>query len=198
MAARPGRVGAAVAVGLACLAAPLAGQQDNARTAGQEKPAGGRPGASTNEEGQPAALPRLPEGVTLELIRRGDDIFHEAGRCFVCHGADATGRPNAGSALTQGLYFVPEDWRAIATLVTQGLPEPVTRSAIAMPPRGGKSNLSDDQIQAVAAYVWAISQVRGEPWPGGHESHESMVPLAATTGTAAGGPPSRAGGATPP
>jgi cytochrome c5 len=178
----------AVGIAAVLLAAPLAAQQGHGRlAAGQQQMQGGRPGAATNEEGQPAKLPKLPDGVSLDLIRQGDDVFHDAGRCFVCHGADATGQPNAGSALTQGLYFVPEDWRASAALVTQGLPEAVTRSAISMPPRGGKSNLTDDQIHAVAAYVWAISQVRGEPWPGGHESHKQMVPIAATTGTAAGG-----------
>ena len=92
--------------------------------------------------------------------------------------------PNAGSALTLGLNFIPTKWEAIDSVIMLGIPEAVTRSAIAMPPRGGKSDLSTDEVLAVAAYVWAISQVQGEPWPGGHRTHVNMVPAAALTGTA--------------
>jgi hypothetical protein len=65
-----------------------------------------------------------------------------------------------------------------------GLPEELTRSSIAMPPRGIHSSLNTDQVRRVAAYVWAISQTRGEPWPGGHTSHStsSVVTIARTTG----------------
>ena len=58
-----------------------------------------------------------------------------------------------------------------------------------MPPRGGKSDLTPDETRAIAAYVWAISQTRGEPWPGGHATHASMVPPGSTAGTAAAPPP---------
>lgn len=43
-----------------------------------------------------------------------------------------------------------------------------------MPARGAESNLTDDEIRHVAAYVWGISQTRGEPWPGGHQSHPEV------------------------
>jgi hypothetical protein len=42
---------------------------------------------------------------------------------------------------------------------------------MAMPPRGAGSNLSDGDIRAVAAYVWAITHTLDEPWPGGHRRH---------------------------
>ncbi len=141
-------------------------------------------GSATNEEGQPPALPALPPGLTLDLIRSGDSLFHGKGNCFACHGADATGLPAAGSALTTGLYFVPLEWRPIDSLITAGIPDPITRSPIAMPPRGGKSNLSAEDTRSIAAYVWAISQTRGEPWPGGHDTHVAMIPPGSTSGTA--------------
>jgi mono/diheme cytochrome c family protein len=140
-------------------------------------------GAETNEEGQPPALPALPAGMTLDQIRSGDSLFHGKGNCFACHGADATGLPDAGSALTMGLYFVPMEWHPIDSLITAGIPDPLTRSAIAMPPRGGKSNLSPQETRSIAAYVWAISQTRGEPWSGGHDSHAGLIPPGSTTGT---------------
>lgn len=138
----------------------------------------------TNEDGQPVKMPPLPRGMTLDIIRAGDSVFHGKGNCFACHGADAEGMPNAGSAVTLGLNFVPTEWQAIDSVIMLGIPESVTRSAIAMPPRGGKSDLSTDELREVAAYIWVISQVQDEPWPGGHRSHVKMVPAAALTGTA--------------
>jgi mono/diheme cytochrome c family protein len=146
------------------------------------------PAHHTDEDGQPAKMPPLPPGITLDLVRTGDAVFHGSGHCFACHGADGEGLPDAGSALTLSLNFVPTELAAIDSVITFGIPESVTRSAIAMPPRGGKSDLSTDETLAVAAYVWAISQVRDEPWPGGHRSHVNMVPAAALTGTAAARP----------
>lgn len=145
-------------------------------------------GLATNEEGQPPRLPPLPAGMTIGLIVDGDNLFHGKGNCFACHGADATGLPDAGSALTMGLNFVPLEWRPIDSLIVAGIPEAITRSAIQMPPRGGKSNLSADETRAIAAYVWAISQTRGEPWPGGHATHASTVPPGSTTGTSTARP----------
>lgn len=145
-------------------------------------------GLPTDEEGQPPKLPPLPPNMTLELIRDGDGLFHGKGNCFACHGADATGLPDAGSALTRGLNFVPTEWRPIDSLIAAGIPEAIARSAIRMPPRGGKSDLTSGEMRAIAAYVWAISQSRGEPWPGGHVTHAAMVPPGATTGTATARP----------
>ena len=151
----------------------------------------GARGLPTNEEGQPPRLPPLPAGMSLELIRAGDGLFHGKGNCFACHGADATGLPNAGSALTMGLNFVPTEWGPIDSLIVAGIPDPITRSAIAMPPRGGKSDLTPEETREVASYVWAISQARGEPWPGGHATHAGMVPPGSTTGTAPARPVDR-------
>jgi cytochrome c5 len=144
----------------------------------------GPPLSRTNQDGQPTRMPSLLPTMTLDIIRAGDSVFHGKGHCFACHGADGEGLPNAGSALTLGLNFVPLEWQAIDSVIMLGIPEVVTRSAIAMPPRGGKSDLSTDELREVAAYVWAISQVQDEPWPGGHRTHVNMVPAAALTGNA--------------
>ena len=77
-------------------------------------------GLPTNEEGQPPRLPPLPAGLTLDAIRAGDSLFHGKGHCFACHGADATGLPDAGSALTMGLNFVPAEWAPIDSVIAGG------------------------------------------------------------------------------
>ena len=128
-------------------------------------------GADLNEDGQPAKLPALPQGVTLDLIRRGDDLYRGKAACNTCHGPDGGGMPASGSGITASTNFVPAEVSAIDSLIKVGIPEPTTRTPVAMPPRGAQSNLTDDETRRLAAYVWAVSQVKGEPWPGGHRSH---------------------------
>ena len=130
----------------------------------------------TNEDGQPAKLPSLPEGMTVRLIAQGDSLFRGKGGCVTCHGQEANGMPNMGSALTSGILFIPHEWQPIDSLIQAGISEPITRTSIAMPPRGAKSDLKPEESRLIAAYVWAISQTKGEPWPGGHRSHAQAQP----------------------
>ena len=112
----------------AAVAAQVAGRGSSpspgasADTAGQ--------GILTNEEGQPPKLPPLPQGMTVDLIVTGDSLFHTKGHCFACHGADAAGLPDAGSALTRGLNFVPLEWGPIDSLIISGIPDAITRTSV--------------------------------------------------------------------
>jgi cytochrome c551/c552 len=134
-----------------------------------------------NEDGQLRQLPRLPQGMTLGMIRQGDALFRGKAGCVTCHGPDGGGMPALGSGITAGLNFVPAQLGPLDSLIRVGIPEPATRTPVAMPPRGAQSNLTDEESRQVAAYVWAISQVRGEPWPGGHRSHEGTAAAAGDT-----------------
>jgi mono/diheme cytochrome c family protein len=150
----------------------------------QPKGPGTRASIQTHDDLQPAQLPPLPPGMTTDIIAQGDAIYHGKGNCFACHGVEAEGLPAAGDALTVSLNWAQYNWNSIDSLIEHGIPQQLTRSPIQMPPRGGKSNLTADETRRVAAYVWAISQTRGEPWPGGHTSHAGMVPPGADKGTA--------------
>lgn len=168
-----------------------------------------RPGESytiaTNDDLQPATLPALPLGMTVDMLVEGDRLFHGRGGCFACHGTEAQGLPAAGDALTTTLFYAQYEWKSIDSLITAGLPDQLTRSPIAMPARGARGDLTRDETRRIAAYVWAISQVKGEPWPGGHASHQGLVPPGSTKGTAQEKPwttrgqplgrPSKSGGA---
>jgi cytochrome c5 len=126
----------------------------------------------TDDESQPDTLPELAFGMSLEQIRDGDRLFHGKGACRDCHGDEAQGLPRRGKTLTAGTQFVPKgDWNAIDSVISVGMPDRETRSPIAMPPRGKHSDLDAEEMRTIAAYVWAISQARGEPWPGGHATH---------------------------
>ena len=160
--------GALVLAGLWCAPVVLTAQERLTRPGGDEKD-----GSDLNEDGQSAKLPALPQGVTLDMIRQGDDLYRGKGGCITCHGPDGGGMPASGSGITAGLNFVPAEIAAIDSLIKTGIPEPATRTPIAMPPRGAQSNLTDDETRRLAAYVWAISQVKDEPWPGGHRSHST-------------------------
>lgn len=178
--ARTFRLLCASAVSLLGASATLAAQQ-SARAPGK---AAQQYTVQTNEEFQPAALPPLPAGMTIDMLVEGDRLFHGRGGCFACHGAEAQGLPAAGSGITSSLVFAHREWTSIDSLITRGLPDALTRSPIAMPARGARGDLTPAETQRLAAYVWAISGVRGEPWPGGHQSHAGLVPPGSTQGTA--------------
>ncbi len=126
----------------------------------------------TDEEAQSPTLPALPDGMTLDRIRDGDRLFHGKGGCVNCHGSEAQGLAARGKTLTAGLAFIPlGDWNALDSLINVGMPDAQTRSPIAMPARGQHSDLTAEETRTIAAYIWAISQTRGEPWPGGHVLH---------------------------
>ena len=142
------------------------------------------PKITVHDSLQRAQLPPLPNGMTIDDIVQGDAIYHGKGGCFACHGIDAEGLPAAGDALSVSLNWAQYDWASIDSLIDHGIPQQLTRSPMQMPPRGGKSDLTDDETERVAAYIWAISQTRGESWQGGHPTHVGMVPAGADKGTA--------------
>ncbi|HEX3504777.1 MAG TPA: PQQ-dependent sugar dehydrogenase [Xanthobacteraceae bacterium] len=108
-----------------------------------------------------AALP-VPPGATKEQVALGDRIFHgeaASGTCSGCHGSDAKGGPQAPS-LVKGRWLIGDgSLKSLAETITNGVPRPHNYE-VPMPPKGG-APLSDSDVNAVAAYVWAVNQARG-------------------------------------
>ncbi len=103
----------------------------------------------------PQATDSLPHGTNLEMVRRGETVFHADGGCVRCHGADATG--DLGPDLTDNDWLQAKgSYLAIVNQVLTGVSEESSTTGIPMPPRGG-GNLSDNEVHDVAAYVWRIS-----------------------------------------
>lgn len=148
------------------LPADLAHRSDSARLVNP------RGTFDTDDENQSDSLLPLPPRMTGAMIEDGDALFHGKGGCVNCHGSEGQGLAARGKALTAGVQFIPAgDWSSIDSVIAVGMPEGETRSPIGMPPRGQHSDLSAGEIERIGAYVWAISQTRGEPWPGGHRIH---------------------------
>jgi glucose/arabinose dehydrogenase/mono/diheme cytochrome c family protein len=105
---------------------------------------------------EPASLP-IPLGATKDQVALGDRIFHgEAsnGTCSGCHGSDARGS-SVGPNLTAGTWVWGDgSLKAITNTIIKGVPGPRTYTGV-MPPKGG-ADLSQSDVAAVAAYVWAI------------------------------------------
>ena len=109
---------------------------------------------------QPAAskASSLPEGVTPLMIASGDSIFHK-GSCQRCHGMDAKGTPRGVDLTDDTWIHIKGTYPEIVKIVTDGIPKEEIKLATAqfpMRPRGG-SNLTDEQIRDVAAYVYSLS-----------------------------------------
>jgi len=103
----------------------------------------------------PVAAQALPAGVTKEAIAKGDEIFHGSGLCFACHGNDAKGA--VGPNLTDDEWLHSKgSYEEIVKQVMTGVPKEVSKSGNIMPPKGG-SSITDDEVKAVAAYVWSLS-----------------------------------------
>jgi glucose/arabinose dehydrogenase/mono/diheme cytochrome c family protein len=106
--------------------------------------------------GASANLP-VPPGATHQLVQEGDDIFHgrvAAAACTGCHGTDAAGTPLGPSLTGRNWQWSDGSYAGITRTIKQGVPAPKQYRS-PMPPMGG-AQLTDEQLSAVAAYVWAV------------------------------------------
>lgn len=100
----------------------------------------------------------LPEGVTMAMVEQGDGIFHGAGICATCHGADGSGLPNLGGDLTDSDWIHSDgSYQAIVETIMNGVSAEESTVGVPMPPKAG-TNISDEQVRAAAAYVWTLSK----------------------------------------
>lgn len=125
----------------------------------QEMPAEAETGAAEMggemEMQEPAAA--LPEGVTQEQVAQGQQLFTGQGGCMACHGPDAKGTQLAPDLTdSEWINVSGRNLSEITDLIHSGVPQPKEHPG-PMPPMGG-ANLSDEQVQALAAYVVSLGQ----------------------------------------
>jgi mono/diheme cytochrome c family protein len=101
------------------------------------------------------AVAQAPAAVTPAAITLGDSLFHSKGNCYACHGANAQGA--VGPNLTDAEWIHSDgSYDAIVKQITTGVTAEESKSKIPMPPKGG-SQITDDEVKAVAAYVYSLS-----------------------------------------
>jgi len=147
-------LGGAANSGGAVTPCPSAASPAGAMAAVPSKP----PEGVNPDAGKPEHAGNVPEGATPEMVALGDQIYHgqvAGATCTGCHGANAKGTP-LGPDLT-GKTFLWSDgsYAALAKTITEGVSQPKKYRA-PMPPMGG-AQLTPDQVNAVAAYIWRLS-----------------------------------------
>ena len=96
-----------------------------------------------------------PAGVTPAAIAKGDTVFHKSGLCYACHGSNAEG--SVGPSLVDAEWLHGDgSYDMIVATVTSGIPAEKAKKGIPMPPKGG-SAITEDEVKAVAAYVYSLS-----------------------------------------
>jgi len=107
-----------------------------------------------------SGVERIPLGVTAEMVEEGRQLFLP---CAVCHGLD--GRGNAlGPSLRDTVWqHISGSMEEIEAIVRTGVPQPQAYP-VPMAPMGGGS-FDDQQLHAVAAYVFALSHPGIAPVP---------------------------------
>ncbi|HEV8453584.1 MAG TPA: c-type cytochrome, partial [Gemmatimonadales bacterium] len=102
-----------------------------------------------------SAPPGPAAGYSPELIAKGDALFHASGNCYACHGSKGEGL--VGPNLTDAEWIHSKgSYDEIVAQINHGVSKEESKSGIPMPPKGGAA-LSDDDVKAIAAYVYSLS-----------------------------------------
>lgn len=104
---------------------------------------------------QAVSVQALPAGVTAAMIESGKTLFSGAGLCANCHGPIGEGTGIAPALNDKTWLHSDGSYAAIVKTIIDGVPAP-KESMIPMLPKGG-SGITDEQVNAIAAYVWSIS-----------------------------------------
>jgi mono/diheme cytochrome c family protein len=98
------------------------------------------------------------EVLTIADAVHGREIF--SGVCAACHGADAKGMPGLGRNLVESDFVARLGDEALKDFIVAGRPE---AKPIAMPPRAGRDDLTDDDLRKVVVYVRGMQDPRRMP-----------------------------------
>jgi glucose/arabinose dehydrogenase/mono/diheme cytochrome c family protein len=114
--------------------------------------------AAAGEEGRaPAVSLPVPPGSSRAAVELGEQIYHGqpgGAACVACHGTDGAGT-SLGPKLTGPTWLWSDGgYAALEKTIAAGVPKP-KQFTEPMPPMGG-TQLTSEQLSALAAYVWAL------------------------------------------
>lgn len=99
----------------------------------------------------------LPADITEGMVENGQQVYGRV--CVACHGSAGTGSTLAPALNDEDWLHITGQYEEIVQITQSGVAQPLQYPGV-MPPLGG-ANLDDDEIRAVSAYVFAISQAGG-------------------------------------
>jgi glucose/arabinose dehydrogenase/mono/diheme cytochrome c family protein len=120
-------------------------------------PANPPEGMHANAGREATNLP-IPQGATRETVTLGARIYHGrvgAAGCTGCHGDNAQGTPLGPNLTDNKWQWSDGSYAGIAKTITDGVSQPKNYRS-PMPPLGG-AQLTPDQVNAVAAYLWSLN-----------------------------------------
>jgi glucose/arabinose dehydrogenase/mono/diheme cytochrome c family protein len=130
--------------------------------AGKVVEAAAKPPEGTNQDAGSAATatpaPRVPPGATKQMVALGNSIYHgqvAGAACTGCHGVNAGGGPLGPNLTANKWLWSDGSYGGIAKTITDGVLQP-KKYRSPMPPMGG-SQLTHEQVQALAAYIWSLN-----------------------------------------
>ena len=131
----------------------------NADTPAPDAPAAETPAETPEPAAQaaPSIDPAsLPEGVDVAVAQEGQEVFHGAGICYTCHAQGGGGGPLAPDLTDDTWLNADGTYESIIAVINEGVAAPKEHPG-AMLPKAGMP-LTDDQVSAVAAYVYSLSR----------------------------------------
>ncbi len=120
-------------------------------------PANPPEGMHPNAGREAANLP-VPQGATRQMVALGARIYHGqvgGAGCTGCHGDNAQGTPLGPNLTDNKWQWSDGSYAGIAKTITDGVSQPKNYRS-PMPPLGG-AQITADQVNAVAAYIWSLS-----------------------------------------
>jgi len=109
-----------------------------------------------------ASLPAEP-GLDLQAFVHGRAVF--ATVCAMCHGADGRGVRGLGRDLTHSLFVCERKDTALAAFIKKGrsVSDPLNITKVEMPPRGGRPDMTDEDVAQVVSYLRGLQDPRRVP-----------------------------------
>lgn len=126
-------------------------------------------------------------GVSPVAIELGEANYRVA--CATCHGVEARGVPHLGKPLRNSAFVqnsTPESLRAVIER-GRAAGEDGNTTGIPMPPRGGRTDLSDVDLSNIIAYVRSL-QDPGQPTASLDDWTVQLASVSAVDGASSGGP----------
>lgn len=115
-------------------------------------------GGSSDPEAKSASdTPATPPTATpYPAAMIEDGAFNYSIFCVACHAPDAKGIDQLGFNLVESEFVGSLTDQQLLEFIIVGRPVEQTKNGVAMPPRGGYPNLTDEQILSIIAYLRSL------------------------------------------